>query len=71
MIRVAATWIVVALILLLSVLPIARLVRLCRIEMPGEVQSEAYRQINPVGETPTLVTARASGSARAWRSSTI
>jgi len=31
--------------------------RLCRIEMPAEVQSEAYRQINPVGETPTLVTA--------------
>jgi len=31
--------------------------RLCRIEMPEAVQSEAYRQINPVGETPTLVTA--------------
>lgn len=31
--------------------------RLCRIEMPAVVQSEAYRQINPVGETPTLVTA--------------
>lgn len=31
--------------------------RLCRIEMPAVVQSEAYRRINPVGETPTLVTA--------------
>jgi glutathione S-transferase len=31
--------------------------RLCRIEMPEVVQSDAYRQINPVGETPTLVTA--------------
>ena len=31
--------------------------RLCRIEMPAVVQSEAYRQINPVGETPMLVTA--------------
>ena len=31
--------------------------RLCRIEMPAVVQSEAYRQINPAGETPTLVTA--------------
>lgn len=30
---------------------------LCRIEMPADVQSEAYRRINPVGETPTLVTA--------------
>jgi glutathione S-transferase len=31
--------------------------RLCRIEMPKAVQSEAYRRINPLGETPTLVTA--------------
>jgi len=31
--------------------------RLCRIEMPGMVQSEAYRRLNPVGETPTLMTA--------------
>jgi glutathione S-transferase len=31
--------------------------RLCRIEMPDGVQSDAYRRINPVGETPTLVTA--------------
>jgi glutathione S-transferase len=31
--------------------------RLCRIEMPAVVQSEAYRRINPIGETPTLVTA--------------
>ncbi|MBM6583873.1 glutathione S-transferase family protein [Microvirga sp. BT689] len=30
--------------------------RLCRIEMPTVVQSEAYRRINPVGETPTLMT---------------
>jgi glutathione S-transferase len=30
--------------------------RLCRIEMPEVVQSEAYRRFNPVGETPTLVT---------------
>lgn len=30
---------------------------LCRIEMPADVQSEAYRRINPVCETPTLVTA--------------
>jgi len=30
--------------------------RLCRIEMPEVVQSEAYRRINPAGETPTLVT---------------
>jgi glutathione S-transferase len=30
--------------------------RLCRIEMPEVVQSAAYRQINPVGETPTLLT---------------
>lgn len=31
--------------------------RLCRIEMPEVVHSDAYRQINPVGETPVLVTA--------------
>ncbi|WP_434212853.1 glutathione S-transferase family protein [[Pseudomonas] boreopolis] len=31
--------------------------RLCRIEMPEMVTAEAYRRINPVGETPTLRTA--------------
>ncbi|WP_134499008.1 glutathione S-transferase family protein [Microvirga pakistanensis] len=31
--------------------------RLCRIEMPEGVQTDAFRRINPVGETPTLVTA--------------
>lgn len=31
--------------------------RLCRIEMPSVVSSEAYRRVNPVGETPTLRTA--------------
>lgn len=31
--------------------------RLSRVEMPGEVQGEAYRRLNPVGETPTLLTA--------------
>lgn len=31
--------------------------RLCRIEMPGVVSGEAYRQLNPVGETPSLLTA--------------
>ena len=31
--------------------------RLCRIDMPEVVQSETYRRINPVGETPTLITA--------------
>jgi len=31
--------------------------RLCRIEMPEVVSSDAYRQINPIGETPTLITA--------------
>lgn len=31
--------------------------RLSRIEMPEVVQSEAYRRLNPVGETPTLMTA--------------
>jgi glutathione S-transferase len=30
--------------------------RLCRIEMPEGVQTDAFRRINPVGETPTLVT---------------
>ncbi|HET8727485.1 MAG TPA: glutathione S-transferase N-terminal domain-containing protein, partial [Alphaproteobacteria bacterium] len=30
--------------------------RLCRIGMPEEVSGEAYRRINPVGETPTLMT---------------
>ncbi len=29
--------------------------RLSRIEMPGIVQSDAYRRINPVGETPSLL----------------
>lgn len=31
--------------------------RLCRIEMPEGVQTDAFHRINPVGETPTLVTA--------------
>jgi len=31
--------------------------RLCRIEMPGQVSGEAFRRINPLGETPTLMTA--------------
>lgn len=30
--------------------------RLCRIEMPEQVASDDYRRINPVGETPTLLT---------------
>ncbi|CAD5107563.1 glutathione S-transferase family protein [Zestomonas carbonaria] len=30
--------------------------RLCRIEMPEVVSSDAYRQINPVAETPALLT---------------
>lgn len=30
--------------------------RLCRIAMPGDVTGEAYRRLNPVGETPTLMT---------------
>ncbi len=30
--------------------------RLCRIEMPVQVSSDAYRLINPVAETPTLLT---------------
>ncbi|RST54436.1 glutathione S-transferase family protein [Variovorax sp. MHTC-1] len=32
--------------------------RLCRIEMPAVVSSESYRRINPVGETPSLLTAK-------------
>lgn len=31
--------------------------QLCRIEMPEVVSSEAYRRVNPVGETPSLCTA--------------
>lgn len=31
--------------------------RLCRIEMPEVAAGEAYRRINPVGETPALMTA--------------
>lgn len=31
--------------------------RLCRIEMPEIASGEAYRRINPVGETPALLTA--------------
>ena len=31
--------------------------RLCRIEMPETVKSESYLRINPVGETPALMTA--------------
>lgn len=31
--------------------------RLCRIEMPAVVTSEAYRRINPAAETPALLTA--------------
>lgn len=31
--------------------------RLSRIEMPEVVTSEAFRRINPIGETPTLLTA--------------
>ncbi len=30
--------------------------KLCRVEMPKDVESEAYRRLNPVGETPTLMT---------------
>lgn len=30
--------------------------RLCRIDMPAVVTSEAYRRINPVAETPALLT---------------
>ncbi|AYC32048.1 glutathione S-transferase family protein [Pseudomonas cavernae] len=31
--------------------------RLCRIEMPGDVTSAAYRRINPLAETPSLLSA--------------
>ncbi|WP_123769221.1 glutathione S-transferase family protein [Vulcaniibacterium tengchongense] len=31
--------------------------RLCRIEMPEVVAGEAYRRINPIGETPSLLAA--------------
>ena len=31
--------------------------RLCRVEMPSQVSSDAYQRINPVAETPTLLTA--------------
>lgn len=31
--------------------------RLCRIEMPEQVKSPAYAAINPLGETPSLLTA--------------
>jgi glutathione S-transferase len=31
--------------------------RLCRVEMPETVRSEAYRRINPVAETPAMATA--------------
>jgi glutathione S-transferase len=31
--------------------------RLCRIEMPGQVSGEAFRRINPLGETPSFMTA--------------
>ncbi|MDR0181879.1 glutathione S-transferase family protein [Lysobacter arvi] len=30
--------------------------RLCRIEMPKDIATDAYRRINPMGETPTLRT---------------
>ena len=30
--------------------------RLCRIAMPEEVTGDDYRRLNPVGETPTLIT---------------
>jgi len=30
--------------------------RLCRIEMPRQVKSDLYKRLNPVGETPTLLT---------------
>ncbi|MEQ9607333.1 MAG: glutathione S-transferase N-terminal domain-containing protein, partial [Kiloniellaceae bacterium] len=32
--------------------------RLCRVQMPEVVSGAAYRRLNPVGETPTLMTAR-------------
>lgn len=31
--------------------------QLCRIQMPEVVSSEAFKRINPVGETPSLRTA--------------
>lgn len=31
--------------------------RLCRIQMPGQVSGPAYKRLNPLGETPTLMTA--------------
>jgi glutathione S-transferase len=34
--------------------------RLCRIQMPEVVSSDDYRRINPVGETPSLMTASGS-----------
>jgi hypothetical protein len=34
--------------------------RLCRIQMPEVVSSDDYRRINPVGETPSLLTASGS-----------
>lgn len=34
--------------------------RLCRIEMPSQVAGDAYRRINPVAETPSLMTADGS-----------
>lgn len=30
--------------------------RLCRIQMPQVVSSDAYRKLNPIGETPSLMT---------------
>lgn len=32
--------------------------QLCRIEMPAVVSSHTYKRINPVGETPSLLTAK-------------
>ena len=43
---------------------------LCRIDMPGQVQGEDYRRLNPLGETPLCAPRRANCSARAWPSST-
>jgi len=36
---------------------LARPYRLCRIEMPSVVTSDTYKRINPVAETPSLMTA--------------
>jgi glutathione S-transferase len=36
---------------------IGRPYRLCRVQMPEQVSSDAFRHINPAGETPTLLTA--------------